>query len=71
MLKLVNNFLAKGLKNMHRDFRDQGNELWEKVDLDFSGMKKMSLILKNTGYGLTNVLEWVAAKYLAFSSVVF
>lgn len=69
MLKLVNNFLAKGLKNMHRDFRDQGNELWGKVD--FFGMKKTSLILKNTGYGLTNVLEWVAAKYLASSSVVF
>lgn len=69
MLKLVTYFLSKGLKNMRRDCRDQGNKLWEK--LDFSGMKKTRLILKNTGYGLTNALEWVAAKYLAFSGVVF
>lgn len=69
MLKLVTCFLAEGLKNMHRDCRDPGSELWEK--LNFFGMKKMRPIIKNTGYGLTNALEWVAAKYLAFSDVVF
>lgn len=54
---------------MHRDYRDQENELWEK--LDYFGMKKTRPILKNTEYVLTNALMWVAAKYLAFSGVVF
>lgn len=62
---LVTYFLAESLKNMHRDWRDQGNELWEKVN--FSGMKKMRPILKNTGYVLTDALQWAAAKYLIFT----